>query len=385
MKPNTEQMDRVKKADGLLALFATKNAVSRGRIHPEPESKTTRLPYERDRDRIIHSNAFRRLQGKTQVFVAGTGDHYRNRLTHSMEVAQISRSMARMLRLNEDLAEAIALSHDLGHTPFGHSGEDALDECMRKHGARFEHNMQSHRVVSVLEHRYPNFFGLNLTHETLDGLAKHETPWDHPQGIEIQTSPSLEAQLVNFGDEIAYTSHDLDDGLRSRFFTVKQLKKLILIRETAHELKKTYGDFATDTEDIYRYQLVRLTIGLFVRSLVTETEQRINRHNIRTAADIEQCRFPLAGFPPSLEKGRTQLRSFLYNKFYLHPSVGKDRIRGQRMIKKLFAIFMKNPRLLPKQYRDRMDNPDPLVIVVKDHIASMTDAYAAKELERIGR
>jgi dGTPase len=368
----------MKSIDRNLAPYATKNSASTGRVHDEV-LVSARLPYERDRDRIIHSNAFRRLAGKTQVFVAGTGDHFRTRLTHSIEVAQIARSLARALKLNEDLAEAIALAHDLGHPPFAHSGQDVLDALMRKYGDRFEHNEQSRRIVEFLEVRYPYFPGLNLTHETLAGLKKHETPWDNPYE-KAPTIPPIEGQLVDIADEVAYFAHDLDDGLRADFFPLDFIRRRDLVMRA---MKEGTEDILPTANSRARHQTVRITIGFLVRSIIKETERRIEKNAIRDASDVSTCKHPLVGFPKKLEKGRAQMRRMLYRRFYTSARLARERRRGQRMITMLFTRLIEHPRRLPAFYRARIDALDPIHVVVKDYIAGMTDQFAEKEYNRI--
>lgn len=371
-----------KNFDAILAPYATKHGESKGRRYPEAEHPY-RLPYQRDRDRILHANAFRRLKQKTQVFVADYGDHYRTRLTHSLEVSQVSRSIARTLRLNEDLTEAIALAHDLGHTPFGHSGEEALNALMKEHGDHFEHNQQSRRVVEFLEHRYPNFPGLNLTWETLWGLAKHETPWDHPllEGSPLR-STSLEGQVVNLGDEIAYTAHDIDDGLRAKIFTVGELIAVPFIQEI-HEVIHDRLPRLPAAHDLYRYHLVRDVIDHMATDITRDALRAIEKAKIKNVDDVYGQRKPLISFSKEQETKNKALRDFLYKRFYKHPTVLKATHEGQWMIEKLFRAFMKHPKLLPHDFQSRVDHPDPLYIVVKDYIAGMTDHFAREELKRI--
>lgn len=371
-----------KNFDAILAPYATKHGESKGRRYPEAEHPY-RLPYQRDRDRILHANAFRRLKEKTQVFVADYGDHYRTRLTHSLEVSQVSRSIARTLRLNEDLAEAIALAHDLGHTPFGHAGQEALDALMREHGSRFEHNAQSRRVVELLEHRYPQFPGLNLTWETLWGLAKHETPWDHPllEGSPLR-STSLEGQVVNLGDEIAYTAHDIDDGFRAKIFTVDELIAIPFIQEIHEVIHDRLPRLPAD-HDLYRYHLVRDVIDHMATDITRDALRAIERTKIKSVDDVYGERKPLISFSKEQKTKNKALRDFLYKRFYKHQTVLKASKEGQWTIEKLFRAFMKRPKLLPHDFQSRIDHPDPLYIVVKDYIAGMTDHFARLEAERI--
>lgn len=371
-----------KNFDAILAPYATKHSESNGRRYPEAEH-TYRLPYQRDRDRIVHANAFRRLKHKTQVFVADYGDHYRTRLTHTLEAAQISRSIARTLRLNEDLAEAIALAHDLGHTPFGHSGEQVMDALLKEHGDRFEHNAQSRRVVELLERRYPSFPGLNLTWETLWGLAKHETPWDHPllTGQPLR-STSLEGQVVNFGDEIAYTAHDIDDGLRAGMFTVEALLAVPFIRDIHEVLVDRFPNMDPQS-DLYRYQLIRDVIDHLATDITRDALHAIARTKIKTVNDVYERRKPLINFSKEQAQKNRALRTFLHTHFYENKKVIAAKREGQWMIERLFRALMKRPKLLPPDFQSRIDHPDPLYIVVKDYIAGMTDHFAREEYKRI--
>lgn len=375
--PSAKQFS--KNFDAILAPYATKHGESKGRRYPEAEHPY-RLPYQRDRDRILHANAFRRLKEKTQVFVADYGDHYRTRLTHSLEVSQVSRSIARTLRLNEDLAEAIALAHDLGHTPFGHAGEEAMDMLMKEHGARFEHNAQSRRVVELLEHRYPQFPGLNLTWETLWGLAKHETPWDHPllDGQPLR-STSLEGQVVNLGDEIAYTAHDIDDGLRAKLIAIDELLQIPFIQE----INEGISERLPVTHDLYRYHLVRDVIDHMATDITRDALRAIEQAKIKSVDDVYGERRPLIAFSKEQTAKNKVLRTFLYERFYRHQKVLKATREGQWVIEKLFRALVKKPRLLPTDIAARADKKDPLYVVVKDYIAGMTDHFAREEYKRI--
>lgn len=378
--PSAKQFS--KDFDAILAPYATKHGKSKGRRYSESEHPY-RLPYQRDRDRILHANAFRRLKHKTQVFVADYGDHYRTRLTHTLEAAQISRSIARTLRLNEDLTEAIALAHDLGHTPFAHAGEAVMDALMKTHGDRFEHNQQSRRVVEFLEHRYPQFPGLNLTWETLWGLAKHETPWDHPliAGQPLR-STSLEGQVVNFGDEIAYTAHDIDDGLRAGMFRVEELIKVPFMREI-HEVLVARFPAMNPASDLYRYQLIRDVIDRLATDITHDALRAVGHANVKHVDDVYERRKPLVNFSKEQNQKNRALQKFLITHFYEHPKVLAAKREGQWIIEKLFHTFMKRGKLLPPDFQTRIDHPDPLYVVVKDYIAGMTDHFARLEAERL--
>lgn len=360
-----------------LAPYAVKSSQSLGREFPETED-LTRSAFQRDRDRIIHSKPFRRLSGKTQVFVATYGDHFRDRLTHTLEVAQIARDLARNLKLNEDLVEAIALAHDLGHTPFGHAGETALDKIMRKFGLRFEHNEQSKRIVEKLEKQFPNFDGLNLTHEVRQGLAKHQTLYDqNDKKIEGKT---LEAQVADIADEIAYHNHDLDDGLRSELFNFKDLQRLVLWKEAQKEVYKKYGEISDSV--VLRHRIVSQIFSFMAENVLKTATRNIARYKTKTKIICFSADF----------SGRVkQLRQFLWDKMYNSPQVKKYSRRGQKIIEKLFWKLYKNPKLMPKSFWGRIAATESeavlspsyrvaLAIVVKDYVAGCTDAYAEKML-----
>ncbi len=354
----------------VLKPYAVLSLESRGRRYPEPQD-TQRLPFQKDRDRIIHSRAFRRLKGKTQVFVAHYGDHYRTRLSHSLEVAQISRDLARMLGLNEDLAEAVALAHDLGHTPFGHAGEHALDECLKPYGLSFEHNEQSRRIVEELEEVYPGWKGLNLSREVIEGLMKHQTSWDHPVSAQLKAhekawvSPSLEAQLVNFGDEIAYQNHDVDDGLRSGLFSEKDLMNIRLWQEATKHVADTYGKISD--EKIRWARTVSKMASLMIVDIAEESSKRLSQYEVKNLADVyERGRqeIKLVNFSPEMELANKELKDFLTTRLYFHPQVLALSGKGQDLIRSLFSEGIaagQSPRELA------------------DFIAGMTDDFAEKK------
>jgi len=347
-----------------LKAYAVLSKNTRGRKHDEGAGGH-RLPFQKDRDRIIHCRAFRRLKEKTQVFVAHHGDHYRNRLTHTLEVAQVSRDLARLLGLNEDLVEAIALAHDLGHTPFGHSGEYALHECLMPRGLSFEHNKQSQRIVEELEIVYPDFKGLNLSVEVIEGLMKHETFWDKPKASD-GVHPSMEAQIVNFGDEIAYQNHDVDDGLRSKLFSEKDLDELALWRMAKGKVASQYGKI-TDAK-IRVARTVSKMIGLMVMDIVEETSRRLVENKIQTLEDVYACSEKLVGFSAEIETANKALKDFLMTKMYLHPEVLKHTERGQVIIKALFEHYIKE--------KAPMD--------LRDYLAGMTDRFAEERAAELG-
>jgi dGTPase len=354
MKHNTKTLGQ--NEANTLAAYAVLSRDSRGRKHEEaPDSH--RLAFQKDRDRIIHSRAFRRLKEKTQVFVAHHGDHYRNRLTHSLEVAQISRDLARSLGLNEDLAESIGLAHDLGHTPFGHAGETALNECLEAHGMSFEHNQQSRRIVEEIEHVYPSFKGLNLSIEVIEGMMKHETFWDKA-GPDDGIHPSLEAQLVNFGDEIAYQNHDIDDGLRSGHFTEVDLGKVELWQKASQLVDAHYGEI--EDEHVRIARRVSKMIGLMVDDLVTESSRRIEAAGVKSLADVYASVERLVGFSDAMKKSNKELKDFLMTRLYFHPEVIEHSERGQDVIRHLFEAL-----------RSEMELEE-----LRDYLAGMTDRFA---------
>ncbi len=365
------------KLEGLvLAPYATRSADSRGRVHPEAEH-AFRLSFQRDRDRIIHSTAFRRLEYKTQVFVNHEGDYYRTRLTHSMETAQIARTVAQALRLNQDLAEAVALAHDLGHTPFGHAGERTLHQLMRDHGG-FDHNRQSLRIVEVLEERYPSFKGLNLTWEVREGIAKHSPPYTKPmaQRFEPGKAPCLEAQLVDYADEIAYNTHDIDDGLKSGLITAEQLSDVALWRDTYARVVRELPDAPFELQ---RYQVQRWLIDEFVGDLIGTIEERLTAIAAKGPEDIRDHGAPIATFSDALESKRLELKAFLKENMYRHYRVTRMMVKAQRVMAELFKAYMEEPRLLPPHVLARSDRDDTQARVIADYIAGMTDRFAVEE------
>lgn len=364
----------------ILAPYAQFSADTRGRQYPEdpPEWRTH---YQRDRDRVIHSRAFRRLEYKTQVFLNGTGDHLRTRLTHTMEVAAIARNIARALRLNEDLTETIALAHDLGHTPFGHKGEAALNELLKDHGG-FEHNRQSLRVVELLEQKYPNFPGLNLTWEVREGLAKHATSFDQPlrpAGFEARC-PSLEAQVANLADEITYYSHDLDDGLTSGLLTERQLERDVEIwHQAARRVKRQYGKLP---DEVRRYFIIRCIIDDQVKDVVLTSEERIRAAGVTSADQVRQQPRALIQYSPARRKINQQVRNYLYKNLYFHPAVHEPNRRAVWMLEQLFGYYLEHPHELGEQARKRA-RIDGLHRAVGDYLAGMTDRYAFQEYQRL--
>lgn len=366
--------------DAWLAPYAQRSAGTFGRRHAE-EAPEWRTHFQRDRDRVIHSRAFRRLEYKTQVFLNGTGDHLRTRLTHTMEVAGISRNIARALRLNEDLAETIALAHDLGHSPFGHSGESVLNRLMRGHGG-FEHNRQSLRVVDELERKYPGFPGLNLTWEAREGLVKHSTAKDLPgpsPDFEVR-SPSLEAQVANLSDEIAYYSHDLDDGLDCGLLSERDLQKEVEVwRQASALVRKQHGRMPDETR---RYFTIRVIIDEQVKDVVRTTETAIRSSGVTCADDVRRLARPLVRYSPERRKRNLQLRKYLYQHLYYNPVVHVPNQRAVRMLEELFRHLLDHPADLGEGAKRRLRR-DARHRAVCDYLAGMTDRYAMQEYERL--
>jgi dGTPase len=365
---------------------------SRGRAFEEPGSgpRGPRDIFQRDRDRIIHSVAFRRLRHKTQVFVAPDGDHYRVRLTHSLEVAQIGRTMARALGLNEDLTEMLCLAHDLGHPPFGHSGEDALEAAMVDAGG-FDHNANSIRIVTKLETPYPDLDGLNLSWEALEGLAKHNGPVSTPSwalaeanagfDLELDSWPSLEAQIAAVADDIAYDNHDIDDGLRAGLLEVEELETIPLLRERFNEIDQRHPGLSPDKR---LRALVRDQIGTMVGDVLNETRRRVADAGVETIDEVRVAGRQLAGFSPELEGQERELKRFLYTRFYSSPRLEDIRIEAQRVVANLFAAYRDDPTLLPDLWRNDGDEVQRLR-TIGDFIAGMTDRFAvARHRELVG-
>ncbi|MEW6303268.1 MAG: deoxyguanosinetriphosphate triphosphohydrolase [Verrucomicrobiota bacterium] len=363
-----------------LAPYAQLSAETRGREYPE-EPPDWRTHYQRDRDRVIHSRAFRRLEYKTQVFLNGSGDHLRTRLTHTMEVAAIARNIARALKLNEDLAETIALAHDLGHSPFGHKGEAVLNRLMKGHGG-FEHNCQSLRTVEVLEQKYPSFPGLNLTWETREGLLKHSTSYDHPGGRKGFTtrSASLEAQVANVADEIAYYSHDLDDGLEAGLLTEKELKREVRVwAEAARIVRKDFGELP---DECRRYFTIRCIIDKEVKDVVHTAEERILKSGVQCADDVRAQAKPLVRYSERQREANLELRDYLYQNLYYNPVVHQPNLRAVRMLEELFNFYLAHAKEIGELSRKRI-RKEGLHRAVCDYIAGMTDRYLQLEYERL--
>ena len=364
-----------------LAGYAAKSSQSRGRKYPE-ELRDDRPAFERDRDRIIHCAAFRRLEYKTQVFVNHEGDYYRTRLTHSLEVSQIGKAIARRLRLNEELTEALALSHDLGHTPFGHTGEDVLNRLMQDHGG-FEHNLQSLRVVDELEERYPGFNGLNLSWETREGIIKHTSPYDRPADIIAEFLPGvvplIESQIINYADEIAYNNHDIDDGLKSGLITLGQLEKVELWNEVHESVEQKYPGIDSERK---KYQTISALIGLFINDLSATTMENLRIHSIYTTEDLRRVNLQVVSFSPGISEKSRKLKRFLMENLYRHFKVERMRVKAERYLTQLFETYIKHPTLLPRKYLIKMDSFGRERVVC-DYIAGMTDRFALDEFKRL--
>ncbi|MEO1251234.1 MAG: deoxyguanosinetriphosphate triphosphohydrolase [Pseudomonadota bacterium] len=381
-----------------LAPYAAKAERTRGRLWPEPESEH-RTAFQRDRDRVIHAVAFRRLKHKTQVFISHEGDHYRTRLTHSLEVAQIARTLARSLHLDEDLAECLALAHDLGHPPFGHTGEDVLKECMTEFNG-FDHNAQTLRILTKLERRHAEFDGLNLTWETLEGVVKHNGPLIGPlakkgaalpvalseyaesHDLWLDSFASLEAQAAAIADDIAYNNHDVDDGLRAGLFTFDEAREQPLIGAALTVAETRYPNAPAD---ILIAEAVSDLIGTMIRDVLSETEARLADFSPQDADGVRRAGRPLCGFSPAVDAELEGLRAFLHQNMYRHYKVNRARSQAKRVVKSLFDLFFSEPETLPPEWRERYEGKDAhgLARVVCDYIAGMTDRYALREYRRL--
>ena len=372
------------------AIFSTSFENSKGRLHNENESEN-RNPYQRDRDRVIHSDSFRLLKHKTQVFLAHTGDYYRTRLTHSLEVSQISRSISRRLGLDEDLAEVLALSHDLGHPPFAHSGEEILNKCMNDYDG-FDHNAQTLRILTSLEERYPSFNGLNLTWETLEGVVKHNGPLLDPHivikeynklhDLELNTYPGLEAQIASLSDDIAYNNHDIDDGFRAGFISLDDLKNIELFSEIIKEINSEFKGI--DNYMIVK-ELIRRLIGLMVNDLIKNTKKNISKVNPKNAEEIRSHNGLIASFSDFFISQDTQIRNFLRSRVYEHNSIEKERVKSMRIIEEIFSKLIENIDLLPIKLKEKCDSPYSKITarVICDYIASMTDRSVVENHARL--
>ena len=378
MPRTREELEQIERQ--ILAPFAQFSGDTRGREHKE-EPPELRTHYQRDRDRVIHSRAFRRLEYKTQVFLNGTGDHLRTRLTHTMEVAAISRNIASALRLNTDLAETIALAHDLGHSPFGHKGETVLSRLMKGHGG-FEHNSHSLRIVEQLEQKYPTFSGLNLSWEVREGLAKHHTAYDHPgkrKGFDAKNS-SLEAQIANLSDEITYYSHDLDDGLDSGLLSEKKLAANVRVWAHAEKLvKKQFGKMADESR---RYIIIRTIIDMQIKDVVQTSERLIEKSGVKSADDVRLQPKALVQYSPERRMLNLELRDYLYKNLYFNPVVHQPNLRAVKVLGEIFNYYLAHPKEIGESSKRRLKKIG-LHRAVCDYIAGMTDRYVMQESERL--
>jgi dGTPase len=362
-----------------LSPYAQLSSQTRGRRIPEEEC-TIRPAFQHDRDRIIHSKSFRRLKHKTQVFLVPGGDHYRTRLTHTLEVAQISRSIARALSLNEDLAEAIALVHDVGHTPFGHAGEETLDQIMKDHGG-FEHNRQTLRVVDLLEEKYTDFPGLNLTYEVREGIMKHETLYDHPipKDFKPDQKATLECQLVSLADEIAYHCHDVDDGLASDILKEEELSRIALWSDLVKNLELRRDDLSSSQR---RHQMVRLLIDFEVSDLIEETNHKLKEHRVESLEDVRTAGENVVQFSESTRNLNRQLKDFLFERMYRHYRMVRMADKARRIIARLFEVYLENSDQLPPSFRRQFKDEDKMQLIC-DYIAGMTDRFALQEYKKL--
>ena len=365
--------------DQFLAPYGNRSKDSKGRKHPEDEPEY-RTVFQRDRDRILHTTAFRRLEYKTQVFINYEGDYYRTRLTHTLEVAQIGRSVARALGANEDLVETICLAHDLGHPPFGHSGERELSRLMVDQGG-FDHNRHSFRIVTEIEKRYPEFDGLNLTWEVLEGIVKHETEYDLSDAADFDPDlrGHLEAQIANVADELAYTAHDLDDGLRSGMITPDQLSGISLWEVINESIGRRRTD---ELDELARHRLIRRLIGIEVTDLVQSIDRMIRRSGIRSVEELQRLPYNVVGFSEDMHRRNRELKDFLYNKLYNHYRVVRMAVKAEQIIASLFKAFIEEPTTLPEQFQNAIDQKG-LEETVCYYIAGMTDRFAIDEYQKL--
>lgn len=374
-----------------LATYASHPQNSRGRLYPDFQN-IIRSPFQRDRDRLIHSSAFRRLDGKTQVFAYHEGKNYRTRLTHSMEVAQITRTICKSLQLNEELGEAIALAHDLGHSPFGHAGERGLNAAMKKFGG-FDHNINSLKIMTELEVHYPEFKGLNLSWEVLEGTVKHNGPIKNPRNkylldfnqkfdLDLQHFPSLEAQVASFADDIAYNNHDIDDGFRAGFFSIKQLCSLPFIAAIISEFDRKYPN---SDDNLRIYAITRSMISQMVFDLLDNTRNNIQKYKIKTSDDVRKNKKFCAVFSESMQENIYQLHTFLKEHFYTHTNIARMDMKSQKIVEDLFGAFFKNPLLLPISMRKEIQHAtqEELAEKISTYIAGMTDMMAIEEHSRL--
>ncbi|WOI52434.1 deoxyguanosinetriphosphate triphosphohydrolase [Parvularcula sp. LCG005] len=390
-----------------LAPYAERAENTRGRLHDEPESQT-RTPFQRDRDRVIHSAAFRRLKHKTQVFVFHEGDHYRTRLTHSLEVSQIARTLCRRLQLDEDLGEVVALAHDLGHSPFGHTGEDVLEECMAPYGG-FDHNAQTLRVLTKLERHRAAYDGLNLTWETLEGAVKHNGPLIGPladelaklkgragapplaaaiveygenHDLKLDGYPSIEAQVAALADDIAYNNHDTEDGLRAGLFDIDEARDVPLIGPALYEILAKYPDAP---QSVQISEAVSILIGRMVEDVFAETKDRLATYKPTSADAVREAGVPMVAFSEKLAPSLTELRGFLWGRMYRHYKVNRARSHAKRVVRQLFDLFFNEPEVLPPVWFERQEgkSPEKRARAICDYIAGMTDGYAIEEHRKL--
>jgi dGTPase len=372
----------------MLAPYALRAEESRGRHYPEP-LHPYRNDFQRDRDRVVHSRAFRRLENKTQVFTRRHSDHFRNRLTHTIEVAQISRTLAAELQLNEDLVEALALVHDVGHPPFGHAGERTLDTLMREHGERFDHNLHALRTVEQFEQRYASFPGLNLTFEVREGIVKHSRDYDiqeFPQLAEylLDQRPPLEAQLIDLADEIAYSTADLDDGVEAHILTREQVRgEAPVFARLYAEIERRYPEAA---EKLKFNETLKRVLDHLVSDLITHTRSVIRQSGVQTVEDVRRWPARMCAFSPQVDEERLQIKDFLYRNVYFNPRLERDKKAGEQVIAELFAFFLQSPQNLPASYQEKA-RQEPLHRVVCDFVAGMTDGYILEQHRRflVGR
>jgi dGTPase len=382
----TQEHNRLSRAP-----YACRPEASLGRVVEEPPSPL-RSPFQRDRDRIVHATAFRRLEYKTQVFVNFEGDHFRTRLTHSLEVAQIARTVSRVLEVDEDLAEAVALAHDLGHSPFGHAGERALDEALREFGG-FDHNLQTFRVLTELEQRYAGFDGLNVTFETLEGVVKHNGPLgrelppiiaEHPLAtrIDLTLQAPVEAQIAAVADDIAYSNHDVDDGLRAGFFVIDQIAELRLVGEVVEEVRHLHAGLEPTR---LGHEVHRRLIDRMVRDLVQETGRRLQGYNARDLAAVREAAEPVVAFSAAMASMIAELRGFLHERMYRHYKVNRMSLKAHRLVTELIEVLMSNPDCLPGRWRELAGGAGSsrTAGAVRDYIAGMTDRFALDEHDRL--
>jgi len=361
-----------------LAPYGSKSKDSRGRLYPDSEP-SYRTRFQRDRDRIIHTSAFRRLEYKTQVFINYEGDHYRTRLTHTLEVTQIGRSIARALGANEDLIEAICLAHDLGHPPFGHSGETTLNRLLIDQGG-FDHNKQSFRIITKLENRYPDFPGLNLSWEVLEGIVKHESEYDVSDAKDFNPDMrgNIETQIANVADELAYTAHDLDDGLRSKMIYPQMLSGIELWEILCSNVNWSGGEL----DDLTRHTMIRQLIGMEIDDVLNHTDSLLKNHSIRSVEEVQRLPFNIVGFSEELHRRNRELKDFLFNNLYRHYRVQRMSFKADQILSELFKTYMLEPSVLPKHVQDRMGKSVPERVVC-DYIAGMTDRFAIDEHQKL--